>query len=287
MALGEGWLIHTKTGESVQVNEHLNAILDNPKKYGVDPKLAKEIKLTKTDPSLGYRAQILTEVAQRGWMRVRLHGGSVVFEYWGNPVDAADAAQTWLKENGGPYMEVRFNNLETGRSGSATAQEILGPEGLEVFASAGRTTVQNALRRAEQVAGHTPVENALRRAERDKTAKSEPRIAQREPDKGAMGISDVSVSPAYFTVALTFTTPESAEVAKDVFENYVGEASAHAAIIRVDTDKSRNQVQVTVDVFESRFKEGGAEYYVLMLLQERLSEEQRNREELEELEKVE
>lgn len=130
MVMGEGWWIDTRTGEMLQIYEHFDAVINEPERFGIEP---ERVKGKAGDQQA--RQDILTDVIKNGWMRVRLHAGGVVFEYYGNPEAAARAAIPLVKSIAGPFTRVHFKNVETGRGGIASAEDILSEEGWKIFAS--------------------------------------------------------------------------------------------------------------------------------------------------------
>ncbi len=80
MPVGAGWWLNSRTGEDVPVFEHARAVLQNPERYGLTkPDVAgKEAAIDSADATA--RRQLLLDVMQRGWIRVRAAKGYNVFE---------------------------------------------------------------------------------------------------------------------------------------------------------------------------------------------------------------
>lgn len=131
MVLGEGWWVDTQTGETVQIYEHFESVLREPERYGIESARVEGTSVA----NLQAREEILTDVIKNGWMRVRLHAGGVVFEYYGNPEAAARTAIPLIKTIAGPFTRVHFKNVESGRGGTASAEDILSEDGWKIFAS--------------------------------------------------------------------------------------------------------------------------------------------------------
>ncbi len=83
-----------------------------------------------------------------------MHAGGVVFEYYGNPEGAARTAIPLIQSIAGPFTRIHFKNVESGRGGAASAEDILAEDGWKVFASIHRADYWKdpikALRMVEQ-----------------------------------------------------------------------------------------------------------------------------------------
>lgn len=73
--MGEGFWLNARTGEEVEVSEHLTAVLSNPEQFGLHLQDAPS-----RDPES--RRKILTDVIRNGWIRVRTYRNQYTFECW-------------------------------------------------------------------------------------------------------------------------------------------------------------------------------------------------------------
>lgn len=115
MVMGEGWFINIYTGESVGVGEHMQAVKDNPGKYGLSPE------------DITDRENTLLRVLRNGWVRVRRHKAEAVFEFdSSDPEKAMRTIQEFMLEKGIiKYAYVRINAIRQHKSTSGRAKDII------------------------------------------------------------------------------------------------------------------------------------------------------------------
>lgn len=113
MPLGEGWWLNQK-GKHIEVMEHLYAVQERPKTFGLTRKnVAQEIGESADDA----RVRILTRVMKNGWIRVRSYKGTTVFEYWNLSRRVADAIWEFIVNvlGGGAASTYRMSEVKSQR----------------------------------------------------------------------------------------------------------------------------------------------------------------------------
>lgn len=105
MISGEGWWIDLNTGEALPVAEHTKAILNNPRRFRLDPReIARNIRGTA-------RPDSLIELAlKQGFARIRAHG-SVVVEFNHKLEDVAAIVIPFLINNFDESTYVAFHDV--------------------------------------------------------------------------------------------------------------------------------------------------------------------------------
>lgn len=107
MPLGQGWYIDLTTGQAIPVYEHAHDVMQDPKKFRVNPKeIADLIPTVPAD-----RDKIRRLVLHRGFARVRAHGASVVVEFDVKVEDAVPVVIPFLTETFGPQTWVAFHDI--------------------------------------------------------------------------------------------------------------------------------------------------------------------------------
>jgi hypothetical protein len=121
MPMGEGWWLNVRSGKTVEVFEHLNAIMTNPRQFGLT---SADLAQKPQEPAETHRERILTLVMQKGWIRVRSYRGYNVFEYWKLSRRVADAVFEFMGDtlDAGPLTSLQMNEVASGRSFQAPMQ---------------------------------------------------------------------------------------------------------------------------------------------------------------------
>lgn len=127
MPLGEGWFLHATTGEIISVHEHATDVIRNPERYG----LARSdvAGLSTFEPA--EREAIIRKVLANGFIRVRGHRGSWVFEHgWPNRADVLFAVAQFATKLGlGEYATVDVHNVNNAHDQYTVAvKDLLDPE---------------------------------------------------------------------------------------------------------------------------------------------------------------
>ncbi len=101
MPTGEGWFLDTRTGEAMQIIEHETAVRADLPRFHIRP-----------EETIGKnRAQLLTLVYERGFIRVRWEK-RVVFEFSGGRSRALRLTCGFLVAQGvGPFTQITINDL--------------------------------------------------------------------------------------------------------------------------------------------------------------------------------
>lgn len=111
MPIGAGWWLNPEDGRALEIFEHLDAVLSEPRTFGLRPTPA----LHRGESADDFRTRVLTEVMQNGWIRVRSYQGSTVFEFWHLDEDVADAVWQFIGDVLGATMgELRLSEVESG-----------------------------------------------------------------------------------------------------------------------------------------------------------------------------
>jgi hypothetical protein len=121
----------TRKGKYFPVQEHGNAIISNPKKFGLDKKQIDQI-LSKThyDPQStsaeSGRGLILNLAFEKGFIRIRGSGSAgFSFQFFGNPKQVVELIlQDFGEEYFGPYTFVSLTDLKTGFEWKGNYQEL-------------------------------------------------------------------------------------------------------------------------------------------------------------------
>jgi len=104
--VGEGWFLDMRTGRALSVREHETAVRADPHRFRIRPE-----EVEGKD-----RAELLTLVFKRRFIRVRWDKSGVVFEFHGGRKRALRLIRRFLlAHEAGPYTPVRINDLADDR----------------------------------------------------------------------------------------------------------------------------------------------------------------------------
>jgi len=118
MPIGEGWWLNYRTDESVPIYEHWEAVQADPHKFGVADLDAETLDKN--------RQGTLEAVLKNGWIRVRSHKGSTVYETWRLTRRAADAIALHMLQivKPGPFSAIQINIVSKGRGFAVRAGSL-------------------------------------------------------------------------------------------------------------------------------------------------------------------
>jgi hypothetical protein len=123
MPMGEGFWLHTRSGRWEPVFEHLDAILEDPKNYGLSD---IQVAVKRGESAEDRRERVLIAAMKKGWIRVRSHRGYTVFEYWKLNRRVADAIFEFIVDvlGAGPAATYQMNELASGRGFTVNAADF-------------------------------------------------------------------------------------------------------------------------------------------------------------------
>jgi hypothetical protein len=107
MPQGEGWFLDLTTGEAIPIHEHAFAVVENPRRFGLDPR-----EIAGLDP-VRDRIAILRAALKRGFCRVRAHHDEVSIEFdFPNRRRALDRIRSFLRKQGfGAFVILVIHDL--------------------------------------------------------------------------------------------------------------------------------------------------------------------------------
>ena len=128
MPLGEGWWIDLTTGQAIPVDEHAYAVLQNPTRYRLDPKLVKG-KMPSA-PTAKDTMELRRLAMKNGFVRVRAHGASVVVEFdYPKLEDVVAILVPFLTNQFGPHTWVAFHDVTRNKQyADVTVQNLEDPD---------------------------------------------------------------------------------------------------------------------------------------------------------------
>ena len=136
--MNEGAWINAHTGAWTWITEHTSWIQnpENALSLGMPEAVHAELAAIPPDFNGPGRREILRVAMDAGFIRVRVHGESVTFEFTLPPSVAIRAALPFMALNSGPLTGCVFTNLTVGTSLGLSYKELLalveqkGAEGL-------------------------------------------------------------------------------------------------------------------------------------------------------------
>lgn len=122
MPPGEGYWLHT-SGKYHAIFEHQNALSTAPNDYGLT---AADVARKAGEQDSDWRERVLHKAMQKGWVRVRMSRGFVVFEYWKLTRKLADTIWEFTVDTlgAGPFTRMDLHEVPTRRSFSANAEQF-------------------------------------------------------------------------------------------------------------------------------------------------------------------
>ncbi|GAG10953.1 unnamed protein product [marine sediment metagenome] len=123
MPMGEGFWIHSRSERWVPVYEHLSAVMEDPRTYGLSD---IQVRQKRGETAEDHRERVLIAMMKKGWIRARSHQGYTVFEYWKLNRRVADAIFMFIVDvlGAGSAATYQMNEISTNRGFGVNAQDF-------------------------------------------------------------------------------------------------------------------------------------------------------------------